>query len=208
MSDKFGKKIEKAFEGAKEGFEHAKEGSEKFIHKASDMSKDGLGHAKEGFEHAKEGSEKLLHKAGEIGGKTVEIIKKAPVKEWLDNLSGVWSTFATWLHTLRGSAMVAWLFTIGMGIALLPGIGFFVGILVGSQLTDEQKEELTQIFTSGPKWIQDLVNKLKDQIQSKWSDFTTRFSKDLHSWEDKEENVKKAADDITKQLSDDEEEDS
>ena len=176
MSDKFGKKVEKAFEGAKEG-----------------------------FEHAKEGSEKLLHKASDIGGKTVDMIKKAPVKEWLANLNGVWSTFATWLHTLRGSVMVAWLFTIGMGIALLPGIGFFVGILVGSQLTDEQKEELTQIFTNGPKWIQDLVTKLKDQIQNKWSDFTTRFSKDLHSWEDKEDNVKKAADDITKQLSDNEE---
>ena len=205
MSDKFGKKIEKAFEGAKEGFEHAKEGSEKFIHKASDMSKDGLGHAKEGFEHAKEGSEKLLHKAGEIGGKTVEIIKKAPVKEWLDNLSGVWSTFATWLHTLRGSAMVTWLFAIGMGIALLPGIGFFIGILIGSQLTDEQKEELAQIFAHSPEWIQELVTKLKDQIQSTWSNFTTLFSKDLNSWKDKEDNVKKAAIDITKQLSDDEE---
>ena len=199
MSDKFGKKVEKAFE-------EAKEGGEKFIHKASDMSKDGLEHAKEGFEHAKEGSEKLLHKAGEIGGKTVDMIKKAPVKEWLKNLNGVWSTFATWLHTLRGSAMVTWLFAIGMGIALLPGIGFFVGILIGSQLTDEQKEELAQIFANSPEWIQELVTKLKDQIQSTWSDFITYFSKDLNSWEDKEDNVKKAAKDITKQLSDDEEE--
>ena len=177
MSDKFGKKIEKAFEGAKEGFEHAKEGGEKFIHKASDMSKDGLEHAKEGFEHAKEGSEKFLHKASDIGGKTVEMIKKAPVKEWLKNLNGVWSTFATWLHTLRGSAMVTWLFAIGMGIALLPGIGFFVVILVGSQLTDEQKEELAQIFAHSPEWIQDTVTKLKNQIQNTWSDFTAQIGR-------------------------------
>jgi uncharacterized protein YjgD (DUF1641 family) len=92
-----------------------------------------------------------------------------------------------------------------MGIALLPGIGFFIGILIGSQLTDEQKEELAQIFAHSPEWIQELVNKLKDQIQSTWSNFTTLFSKDLNSWKDKEDNVKKAAMDITKQLSDDEE---
>jgi hypothetical protein len=152
---------------------------------------------------AKEGGEKLLHKAGEIGGETVEKLKKAPIQKWFTDINGAWSTFASWLHSLRGSAMVAWLFAMGMGIALLPGIGFFIGIFIGSQLTEGQKEELTQIFANGPKWIQDLVTKLNGQIQHKWSDFTTHFSKDLQSWEDKEDGIKKAGDEISKHLNSD-----
>lgn len=174
------------------------------------MSNDKL---KEQFEKAKQMAQQSIEKtfemtkqkweeSSEFREKSIDWIKSNPFK----SIASVWAMFALWLQGLHGSALVSLLFGLGgsiagfslaFGLALLPGLGFVLGLLVGVSLTDQQKQDLSDQLKHSPDWIKDNVIKLTEGMQSVWTKVVEAVNKDLQKWHSKKDDIEKAGEEIS-----------
>ncbi len=119
---------------------------------------------------------------------------KSKAKELQDDSMNLLQKIQHSFNKLDAKSILAFIIGIGgVGLALIPGLGFMVGLLVGTLLDDLHRNKLQEALKSSSNELIKVAHKISDAIQKNWDVFMKAFDHDMENMQKKGEDLKEDA---------------